>query len=101
MGVGEQELEPFEVLTVLQSIERAFGRDRGREGFHGARSLDLDLIDWQGVRLDHPDLELPHPRLQRRRFVLEPLEEVAPHFVDVRTGKSVRQLKAELEELEP
>jgi 2-amino-4-hydroxy-6-hydroxymethyldihydropteridine diphosphokinase len=97
VGVGECALSARALLDVLQQVERAFGRDRQREGFHGARPLDLDLIDLGGQRLDAPELTLPHPRLAQRAFVLEPLREVAPDFVDARSGRSVIALCRALE----
>ena len=63
------------LLDQLQSLETAFGRDRSREQRWGPRSLDLDLLFWGELRLDHPRLLLPHPRLHLRMFVLTPLLE--------------------------
>lgn len=96
VGSGETELSPHAVLTLLLAIERSLGRDRLREGDARARSLDLDLIDWEGVRLDDVDLQLPHPRMAQRDFVLLPLAEVAPDFVDARSGQSIDALVAGL-----
>lgn len=81
VGVGYVDLDPLEGLAVLQRIEKAFGRDRDIEGFHGARPLDLDLIDVDGVALALPRLTLPHPRWKSRAFVLGPLAEVCPEFL--------------------
>ena len=64
------------LLDQLQSLETAFGRDRSREQRGGPRSLDLDLLFWGELRLEHPRLVLPHPRLHLRMFVLAPLLEV-------------------------
>jgi 2-amino-4-hydroxy-6-hydroxymethyldihydropteridine diphosphokinase len=96
VGRGECTHSPMEVLVILQSIEAAFGRDRAREGFHGARPLDLDLLDHGGVVLDTPALQLPHPRLHQRAFVLRPLAQVTRDFVDARTGRTLAQLLASL-----
>ena len=96
VGVGETSLPPQTVLTVLLAIERSLGRDRQREGVARARSLDLDLLDWQGVRMDEANLQLPHPRMAQRDFVLLPLAEVAPKFVDARSGESIDALLARL-----
>lgn len=94
VGVGRCELAPDAVLATLHRIEAAFGRDRAREGFHGARPLDLDLLDWGGQVLDDPRLQLPHPRLGQRLFVLQPLAQVAPDFIDARSGRSIADLLA-------
>ena len=63
------------LLAALQGLEQDFGRDRSREQRWGPRSLDLDLLFWGELRLEHPWLVLPHPRLHLRTFVLEPLLE--------------------------
>ncbi len=70
------ELPPRELLDSLLAIEREFGRDRARSVGHGPRTLDLDLLLYGDARLDEPGLEVPHPRLHERRFVLEPLHEL-------------------------
>ncbi len=69
---------PHPLLAAMQTVERAFGRDRARERHWGPRPLDLDLIAYDAVVLDSPDLTLPHPRLFERAFVLVPLAEIAP-----------------------
>src|ERR1700761_9574576 len=71
-------LDPHALLFVLQKIEAKFGRDRTRETRWGPRTLDLDLIAYDDVKLDKPELTLPHPRLFERAFVLVPLAEIAP-----------------------
>ena len=57
-----------------------------------ARTLDLDLVLFGNRILDEPGLVVPHPRFRSRRFVLEPLAEIAPDMVDPVTGKTVREL---------
>ena len=61
------------LLDQLHAIERQFGRDRAREQRWGPRPLDLDLLFWEELRLEHQRLQLPHPRLHLRDFVLQPL----------------------------
>jgi 2-amino-4-hydroxy-6-hydroxymethyldihydropteridine diphosphokinase len=63
--------------------------------------LDLDLLDYRGERIDSPDLILPHPRMHHRRFVLEPLAEIAPEWRHPISGLTARQLLAELGEAQP
>ncbi len=92
VGLGDTSIAPRQVLACLHRIERGFGRDRVREGRHGNRPLDLDLIDYDGQRMDSPELMLPHPALSRRDFVLVPLLEVAPEFVDARSGRLAKRL---------
>ena len=69
------EAAALELLDALQGLEQQFGRDRSREQRWGPRSLDLDLLFWGQLRLEHPRLVLPHPRLHLRTFVLAPLLE--------------------------
>ena len=74
----DTELPPRELLGRLLEIERRLGRVRGQGPRFGPRTIDLDLLLVDGVVLDEPGLRLPHPRLQERRFVLEPLAELDP-----------------------
>jgi 2-amino-4-hydroxy-6-hydroxymethyldihydropteridine diphosphokinase len=74
----DTELPPRELLGRLLEIERRLGRVRGQGPRFGPRTIDLDLLLVDGVILDEPGLTLPHPRLQERRFVLEPLVELDP-----------------------
>lgn len=92
VGLGWTDIGLNDGLRRLQRIELAFGRDRQREGWHGARPLDLDVVDITAVLQDDPELMLPHPRLAHRPFVLEPLAQLCPRFRDSRTGKTVNQL---------
>ena len=63
----------LQLLQRLQGLERRFGRERSQEQRWGPRTLDLDLLFWGELRLEHPRLVLPHPRMHLRSFVLEPL----------------------------
>lgn len=74
----ETALEPIELLDALQAIEAAHGRRR--ELRWGPRTLDLDLLIYGELCLDHPRLLLPHPGIGERAFVLVPLAEVAPEL---------------------
>ena len=74
-------LDPHALLFTLHKIEKKFGRDRAQERHWGPRTLDLDLIAYDDVRLDKPELTLPHPRAFERAFVLVPLAEIAPDRV--------------------
>ena len=74
----ETSLDPHALLFTLHKIEKRFGRDRANETRWGPRTLDLDLIAYDDVSIDKPELTLPHPRLFERAFVLVPLAEIAP-----------------------
>lgn len=88
----ETQLGPLELLHQMLAIEAIFGRNRSAEVRNGPRTLDLDLLLYDGLCLDHPELQLPHPRLADRAFVLVPLAEVAPQRVDPRSGLTVATL---------
>jgi len=92
--------EPHRLLALMQSIETRFGRVRGHER-NAARVLDLDLLDYDGERVASPDLILPHPRMHQRRFVLEPLAEIAPEWRHPVSGATARQLLAVLDADQP
>lgn len=74
----ETELPARELLERLLDVERRFGRVREGVPPQGPRTLDLDLLLYGDERIDEPGLRVPHPRLHERRFVLEPLAELAP-----------------------
>jgi 2-amino-4-hydroxy-6-hydroxymethyldihydropteridine diphosphokinase len=71
-------LEPRALLERAHAVERIFGRHREKEQHWGPRTLDIDLIAYDDLVLNEPDLVLPHPRLFERAFVLVPLAEIAP-----------------------
>lgn len=79
--VVETELVPSELLEQLLSIERSLGRDRVGEIRYGPRTIDLDLLVFGPEVVSGPGLELPHPRIVERLFVLEPLAELEPTLV--------------------
>lgn len=83
-------LDPPELLAALKEIERAFGRRGGRKW--GPRVLDIDIILWSGGAWAEAGIVVPHPEMRKRRFVLEPLAEIAPDWHDPLTGATVRQL---------
>jgi 2-amino-4-hydroxy-6-hydroxymethyldihydropteridine diphosphokinase len=88
----ETELTPRELLDALLKIELAFGRDRAGSFMNGPRTLDLDILFFDGLIVSEPGLEIPHPRLAERAFVLIPLNEIAPLFIDVSRQQTVAQL---------
>jgi 2-amino-4-hydroxy-6-hydroxymethyldihydropteridine diphosphokinase len=94
-AVGETTVPPRELLDALLAIERERGRERPRPG--AARTLDLDLILYGDRIIAGPAITVPHPRFRERRFVLEPIAEIAPETVDPETGQTMTQLLRRLE----
>lgn len=84
-------LAPRVLLDRMLAIEAEHGRDRATERRWGPRTLDLDLLTHGERIIEEPGLSLPHPRLTVRRFVLEPLCEIAPDLVIPGTGRAVRE----------
>ncbi len=90
----ETDLSARDLLQLLLEIERKMGRDRSREERWGPRTIDLDLLLYGDEVIDEPGLTVPHPRLAERRFVLEPLHELAPGLV-LPDGRGIGDLPAE------
>lgn len=89
----ETSLSPRELLAACLAIELAAGRDRGADAQRwGPRTLDVDVLLYDDRVLDEPGLVVPHPRMHERRFVLEPLAEIAPHVVHPTLNMSVQAL---------
>ena len=89
-AVEQATMPPRELLKALLAIEDERGRQRPHR--NAPRSLDLDLILFGDAAIDEPGLVVPHPRFRERRFVLEPLAEIAPDAKDPVTGKTVSEL---------
>jgi 2-amino-4-hydroxy-6-hydroxymethyldihydropteridine diphosphokinase len=92
----ETTLGAVELLAALLTIERKLGRDRAASTPGGPRPIDLDLLLYGNATIDEARMQVPHPRLHERRFVLEPLAEIAPELVIPGRGQ-VLALLAELE----
>ena len=93
VALVESELEPPKMLAELKSIERDFGRRRGKRW--GERVLDLDLVAWDGGRFASRSLTIPHPLLDQRDFVLGPLAAIAPGW-RINGGLTPRHLASRL-----
>jgi 2-amino-4-hydroxy-6-hydroxymethyldihydropteridine diphosphokinase len=88
------DLQPSALLNALQHIEN--GQGRLRDSHWGPRTLDLDILAVDSLILDTERLQLPHPHLQNRQFVLRPLCDIAPNWQHPRSGKSAALLLQEL-----
>lgn len=84
-------LEPLALLNALLAIEESMGRTREGGGY-ADRIIDIDLLFYGDRILEHPRLILPHPALERRRFVLVPLAEIAPELVHPRSGLNILEM---------
>ena len=91
----ETRLSPRALLAHAQAVERALGRERSKERRWGPRQIDIDLLAYDDVALEDPDLTLPHPQLFTRAFVLVPLTEIAPERLIA--GRRVRDALAQLD----
>ena len=91
-------LQPVELLMLLHGVETDFGRLRSAA--NAARTLDLDLLDYDGRVMAEPGLTLPHPRITARSFVLVPLRDVAPRWRHPVTGQGLAELLAALPDRE-
>ncbi|MBF0588812.1 MAG: 2-amino-4-hydroxy-6-hydroxymethyldihydropteridine diphosphokinase [Magnetococcales bacterium] len=83
---------PVSLLRRLHRIESSFGRNRRREVRWGPRRLDLDLLFHDDRVISSKNIQLPHPELHKRRFVLTPLAEISPQLVHPIIGKTVDRL---------
>ncbi|HEV8114331.1 MAG TPA: 2-amino-4-hydroxy-6-hydroxymethyldihydropteridine diphosphokinase [Planctomycetota bacterium] len=91
----ETELDARELLEALLAIERAHGRVRPARSPGEARTLDLDLLVFDDLKIEDEDLRLPHPRMEERTFVLQPLARIAPDLL-LPSGRTAEQQLAEL-----
>jgi 2-amino-4-hydroxy-6-hydroxymethyldihydropteridine diphosphokinase len=93
----ETHLEPLDLMHTLLAIERAMGRDRSQAvPPKGPRIIDLDLLLMDDVVLSTAELTLPHPRMAERRFVLEPLAEIAAEKVEPVSGLTIAEMLSTL-----
>lgn len=90
----ETDLTPRELLASIQKIEAELGRQRTIP--KGPRTIDIDILFYANLIIGTPELEIPQPRLTERRFVLDPLSEIAPDLRHPVTGKTIREAQAAL-----
>ena len=92
-------IEPPDLLTILQAIQQQAGRTKGGVRF-GPRVLDLDIIFYDHLVMKTPALEIPHPRMHKRRFVLQPICDIDPDIVHPLLNMPVKSLLKQLDDNE-
>ena len=92
---AETELFPMQLLSRTQKIEREMGRQRVQVG--GPRTIDIDILLYGRFTMRTPQLEIPHPRLALRRFMMEPLAAIAPELRHPLTGRTVSEMLSEIQ----
>lgn len=95
---AETELTPQALLELAKTIERKLGRKLTHR--FGLRTIDIDILFYDDLILDSPDLVIPHPRLTERAFVLVPLKEIAPNLVHPLLDLTIEELLERAEKLE-
>ena len=86
-------LSPKHLLNTLLSIENALGRVRKATSVYSPRPIDIDILFYDDLIVNEPDLQIPHPRMQNRMFTLMPLMEISPGFIHPVLKKPVSELK--------
>jgi 2-amino-4-hydroxy-6-hydroxymethyldihydropteridine diphosphokinase len=86
----ETTLDPEALLQCLLSVERAMGRERSER--YGPRTIDIDILFYGDSVLDLPHLQIPHPRIAERRFVLQPLAQIAGSYRHPVTGATIQEM---------
>ena len=92
----ETELSPATLLATIHSIEKELGRERLVKW--ASRTIDIDILFYDQLVIESPDLTIPHPLLHQRSFVLDPLADIAPNLMHPILGKSVLALRDALRE---
>ncbi len=97
--VENNNIDPFDLMKNLLEIEKKYGRVRDKENQWAPRTLDIDIVDFCGIIIDETrnniHLSLPHPRMNLRDFVILPLKEIAPNWVNQSTQSKISIIKAQ------
>ncbi|MCL2131698.1 MAG: 2-amino-4-hydroxy-6-hydroxymethyldihydropteridine diphosphokinase [Lentimicrobiaceae bacterium] len=92
----QTELSPFELLKETQSIEKELGRTQKTTTSYQDRTMDIDIIFYDDLVINTKELQIPHPRMHLRDFVLTPLSEIAPNFIHPVFGEDIAKLKEKI-----
>lgn len=95
-GYVDEHLSPGELLQKIHQIEAAYGRNRSREIRNGPRPLDIDIEFFGDDVINTADLQIPHPRIEERAFVVIPLLEILSKYSDIKMKKDFSKIGAQL-----
>ncbi len=96
MAIGiDTHLDPATLIKETQKIESFFGRKKKKKNQYEDRAMDIDIIFYDTISIDMEDLQIPHPRMHLRNFVLTPLNEICPSFIHPILKKNVAALQKE------
>jgi 2-amino-4-hydroxy-6-hydroxymethyldihydropteridine diphosphokinase len=93
--IVESNLTAFEVLDATQKIEIKLGRTQKTSGVYQSRIIDIDILFYDDKIIETPNLTIPHPQIQNRRFTLVPLAEISPNLIHPKLQKNIRDLLEE------
>jgi 2-amino-4-hydroxy-6-hydroxymethyldihydropteridine diphosphokinase len=103
VGLSAQDMQPEELLAIVQELEALLGRNRLIEERWGPRTIDLDVLLWDARVIRTPDLDVPHPRLHERRFALQPLVDLVGEDFEIpnvgRAGDALARVRDQQIEL--
>lgn len=88
-------LSPIELLQLLQKIEIDLGRKQKTHVGYASRNIDIDILTYGQLEINSKELQIPHPRMEDRNFVLLPLQEIAPDFSHPKTAKKINLMIAD------
>ena len=99
LGTLSDEYTPHKLLEYIHRVESLLGRNRAKEIRFGPRSIDIDIEFFGDSEINDSDLQIPHPRLYERAFVLKPLLEILPKCSDVLKGKNLKKIETDFKDL--
>jgi deoxyguanosine kinase len=88
----QTQLPPYKLMYKILEIEKQLGRERNEQILYQDRTIDIDILFYDNIILFSEKLEIPHPKIVLRRFVLEPLNEIAPNLFHPSLNKAIRQI---------
>ncbi len=92
----ELDWDVYEILKLTQNVEKILGRQQKSKIYYTDRVIDIDILYYSDIQIDSSDLQVPHPKISQREFVLKSLLELDPNWLDVRLGKEIRAVYNEL-----